>query len=155
MSAHAIRVTDPVEALVVAQALALVRELRQTCPSAPHGHVLAQAELVALGRGRERTRQALEAVLNQSRPRRPKKRGAGANLRLPRLPRPQRPGWPLRANSSVPVEQFQIFTVWSSLPEASRSPSGLNATLQTAAAWPLRENSSLTVALSQILTVPS
>ena len=65
MSAHEIRVTDPVEALVVEQALALVRELKQTCQSAPHGHVLAQAELVALGRGRELTRQALEAVLNQ------------------------------------------------------------------------------------------
>ena len=65
MSAHEIRVTDPVEALVVEQALALVRELKLTCQSAPHGHVLAQAELVALERGRELTRQALEAVLNQ------------------------------------------------------------------------------------------
>jgi hypothetical protein len=65
MSAQEIRLTDPVEALVVEQALALVRELQQTCQSAPHGHVLAQAELVALTRGRELTRQALEAVLNQ------------------------------------------------------------------------------------------
>jgi hypothetical protein len=60
-----IRLTDPVESLVVEQALALVRELRQTCQSAPHGHVLAQAEMVALAKGRELTRQALEAVLNQ------------------------------------------------------------------------------------------
>jgi hypothetical protein len=65
MSAREIRLTDPVEALIVEQALALVRELRQTCQSAPHGHVLAQAEVVALARGRELTRQALEAVLNQ------------------------------------------------------------------------------------------
>lgn len=65
MSLHEIRLTDPVEALVVEQALALVRELQQTCQSAPHGHVLAQAEALALRRGRELTRQALEAVLNQ------------------------------------------------------------------------------------------
>ena len=38
---------------------------KQTCQAAPHGHVLAQAEMVALVRGRELTRQALEAVLNQ------------------------------------------------------------------------------------------
>jgi hypothetical protein len=65
MAAHEIRLTDPVEALVVEQALALVRQLKQTCQSAPHGQVLAQAELVALAQGRELTRQALEAVLNQ------------------------------------------------------------------------------------------
>ena len=65
MAAHAIRLTDPIEALVVEQAVALVRELKQTCQAAPHGHVLAQAEMVALVRGRELTRQALEAVLNQ------------------------------------------------------------------------------------------
>jgi hypothetical protein len=60
-----IRLTDPVEALVVEQALALVRELKQTCQSAPHGQVLARAEILALTRGRELTRQALESVLNQ------------------------------------------------------------------------------------------
>ena len=60
-----IRLTDPIEALVVEQALALVRELKQTCQDAPHGHVLAQAEMLALVKGRELTRQALEAVLNQ------------------------------------------------------------------------------------------
>jgi hypothetical protein len=65
MAAQEIRLTDPVEALIVEQALALVRELKQTCQSAPHGHVLAQAEVVALARGRELTRQALEAVLNR------------------------------------------------------------------------------------------
>lgn len=65
MAAHELHVTDPLEALVVEQALALVRELQQTCQATPHGQVLAQAELVALTRGRELTRQALEAVLNQ------------------------------------------------------------------------------------------
>ena len=65
MSARDLPRTDPVEALIVEQALALVRELKQTCQSAPHGHVLAQAEMVALSKGRELTRQALEAVLNQ------------------------------------------------------------------------------------------
>jgi hypothetical protein len=59
-----LRLTDPVEALVVEQALALVRQLRQACQQAPHGQVLAQAELVALAQGRELTRRALEAVLN-------------------------------------------------------------------------------------------
>lgn len=59
-----LRLTDPVEALIAEQALALVRQLRQACQTAPHGQVLAQAELVALARGRELTRQALEAVLN-------------------------------------------------------------------------------------------
>jgi hypothetical protein len=65
MSPQEVRLTDPVEALIVEQALALVRELKQTCLAAPHGHVLAQAEVVALARGRELTRLALESVLNQ------------------------------------------------------------------------------------------
>ncbi len=65
MTQHEIRLTDPVEALVVEQAIAFVRELKQTCQAAPHGHVLAQVERVALTQGRELTRQALEAVLNQ------------------------------------------------------------------------------------------
>lgn len=61
-----LRLTDPVEALVVEQALALVRQLRATCQAAPHGQVLAQTELVAVAQGRELTRRALEAVLNQA-----------------------------------------------------------------------------------------
>jgi hypothetical protein len=60
-----LRITDPVEALVVEQALALVRQIRQTCQQAPDGHVLAQAEGAAVAGGRELTRRALEAVLNQ------------------------------------------------------------------------------------------
>jgi|HubBroStandDraft_6_1064221.scaffolds.fasta_scaffold438939_2 hypothetical protein len=66
MSSLNLRLTDPVEALVVEQALALVRQLRQTCHSAPHGQVLAQAELLAVAQGRELTRLALEAVLNDT-----------------------------------------------------------------------------------------
>lgn len=66
MQPRTLRLTDPVEALVVEQALALVRQLRQTCQTAPHGHVLDQAELVALTQGRELTRQALQAVLNDT-----------------------------------------------------------------------------------------
>src|SRR6266508_2991340 len=59
------RIADPVEALVVEQALALVRQLKQTCHEAPHGHVLVQAERAALAGDREWTRRALEADLNQ------------------------------------------------------------------------------------------
>jgi hypothetical protein len=61
---HRIRIEDPTEALVVEQALAMVRELKQTCTSAPDGHVLAAAEIVAVATGRELTRRCLEAVLN-------------------------------------------------------------------------------------------
>ena len=66
MEPRTLRLTDPVEALVVEQALALVRQLRDACQAAPHGHVLAQAELVAVAQGRELTRRALEAVLNDA-----------------------------------------------------------------------------------------
>jgi len=66
MEPRTLRLTDPAEALVVEQALALVRQLREACQTAPHGHVLAQAELVALAQGRELSRQALQAVLNDA-----------------------------------------------------------------------------------------
>jgi hypothetical protein len=59
-----IRVTDPVEALVVEQALALVREMRRASNAAPDGQVLAKAEQIAVDQGRKLARQALEAVLN-------------------------------------------------------------------------------------------
>jgi hypothetical protein len=52
--------------LLVEQALALVRQLRQACPNAPHGQVLAQAELVTLAQGRQGSRQALQAVLHDT-----------------------------------------------------------------------------------------
>lgn len=64
MSARDIHVADPVEALVVEQVLAMVRELRDVCKTAADGHVLEQAEQLAVSRGRELTRKTLEAVLN-------------------------------------------------------------------------------------------
>ena len=65
MNLRELRITDPVEALAVEQALAMVGELKRVCATAPDGQVLAQAEQVAVARGRELTRQSLEAVLNQ------------------------------------------------------------------------------------------
>ena len=65
MSSRDIRVIDPVEALLVEQVLAMVRELRDVCHTAPDGHVLEQAEQIAVDRGRELTRKALENVLNE------------------------------------------------------------------------------------------
>jgi hypothetical protein len=80
MQSRTLRLTDPVEALVVEQALALVRQLRQTCQTAPHGHVLAQAELVAVAQGRELSRQALQAVLNDTVPAAEKKGRPSASV---------------------------------------------------------------------------
>lgn len=60
-----IRVESPLEALVVEQALAMVREMKRVADAAPDGHVLAQAETIAVAQGRELTRRSLEAVLNE------------------------------------------------------------------------------------------
>ncbi|MEN6405555.1 MAG: hypothetical protein ABFC77_03695 [Thermoguttaceae bacterium] len=60
-----IRVNNPVEALIVEQALAMYREMERTATAAPDGQVLAQVEQLAVTRGREFTRKSLEAVLNQ------------------------------------------------------------------------------------------
>ena len=65
MSKREIRVSDPVEALLVEQMLAMVRELRGVCRTASDGHVLEQAEQLAVARGRELTRKTLESVLNE------------------------------------------------------------------------------------------
>jgi hypothetical protein len=54
---------DPVEALLMEQALAFIRELRATADAAPDGQVLAQAERVAVDQGRELIRQTLQTVL--------------------------------------------------------------------------------------------
>lgn len=59
-----IRVTSPLEALVVEQALAMVREMKRVADAAPDGQVLAQAERSAVSQGRELTRKSLEAVLS-------------------------------------------------------------------------------------------
>jgi vancomycin resistance protein YoaR len=60
-----VRVNNPTEALIVEQALAMFREMKQTADAAPDGQVLSQAETVAVARGREFTRKSLEAVLNE------------------------------------------------------------------------------------------
>ena len=65
MSSRDIRVSDPVDALLVEQLLAMLGELRDACRTAPDGHVLKQAEQIAVHRGRELTRKALESVLNE------------------------------------------------------------------------------------------
>jgi hypothetical protein len=59
-----IRVNNPTEALIVEQALAMLREMQQTATAAADGRVLAQVEKVAMAQGRELTRKSLEAVLN-------------------------------------------------------------------------------------------
>ena len=59
-----IRVNSPLEALVVEQALAMVREMKRAADAAPDGKVLDQAEMIAMSQGRELTRKSLEAVLN-------------------------------------------------------------------------------------------
>jgi hypothetical protein len=58
-----IRVNDPQEALIVEQALAMYREMRDAARSAPDGQVLDRAESLALARGRELTRKTLETIL--------------------------------------------------------------------------------------------
>jgi hypothetical protein len=68
MEPRDLRVTDPVEALVVEQALALARQLKRACQETPPGQVLARAERLALDQARELARVALEATLNQQAP---------------------------------------------------------------------------------------
>lgn len=58
-----VEVKTPLEALLVEQALAMAQELQAVAQAAPDGQVLAHAELAAVRRGRELTRQALEATL--------------------------------------------------------------------------------------------
>jgi hypothetical protein len=96
MEPRTLRLTDPVEALVVEQALALVRQLRSTCQAAPHGQVLAQAERVAVDQGRELARQALEAALNQAAapPEKKGRRAGPAPAGRPAAARDRRPAPP-------------------------------------------------------------
>jgi hypothetical protein len=58
-----IRVNDPQEALIVEQALAMYREMREAARNAPDGQVLDRAESLAVARGRELTRKSLETIL--------------------------------------------------------------------------------------------
>jgi hypothetical protein len=55
----------PLEALLVEQALLLARQLQQTADGAPDGQVLAAVEAAAVPAGRELTRTAVEAALQQ------------------------------------------------------------------------------------------
>ena len=64
MQARDVRVADPKDAVLVEQFLAMVRELRTVCQTAPDGQVLGQAEHLAVTRGRELIRKTLEGVLN-------------------------------------------------------------------------------------------
>src|SRR5579862_4411816 len=57
-----VEVRTPLEELLVEQALLMARAFQAAADAAPDGHVLAQAEQVAVRAGRERTRRALEAA---------------------------------------------------------------------------------------------
>jgi hypothetical protein len=70
-----VRIENPEEALVVEQALAMYREMRQAAAAAPDGQVLSIAESLAVARGRELTRRSLESVL-QAEAREGEKKGA-------------------------------------------------------------------------------
>ncbi len=60
-----IRVENPQEALIVEQALAMYREMRNAAAAAPDGEVLSVAEGLAMARGRELTRKSLQTVLQE------------------------------------------------------------------------------------------
>lgn len=59
-----IRVNNPTEALLVEQALAMVREMDDTANAAADGRVLQEVEQLAITRGRELMRKSLQAVVN-------------------------------------------------------------------------------------------
>jgi hypothetical protein len=85
-----VRVENPQEALIVEQALAMYREMRDAAAQAADGEVLNVAESLAVARGRELMRRSLETVLQQEAEAGEKKR-AGATLRLRRRGRTSRP----------------------------------------------------------------
>ena len=70
-----IRIENPQEALIVEQALAMYREMRNAAAAAPDGQVLSIAESLAIARGRELMRHSLEGVL-QEEAREAEKKGA-------------------------------------------------------------------------------
>ena len=59
-----IRVNDPSEALIVEQALAMYREMKEAADAAADGTVFDTAESLAVARGREFLRRSLEIVLH-------------------------------------------------------------------------------------------
>jgi len=58
----------PLETLLVEQALLLARQLQKAADDAPDGQVLAAVEAAAVPVGRELTRKAVEAALQQQAP---------------------------------------------------------------------------------------
>jgi hypothetical protein len=62
MSALEMQFSDEGERLFVEQAQAMYRELREHARQAPDGQVLDRAEQLAMVRGRELTRKALQSV---------------------------------------------------------------------------------------------
>ena len=59
-----IRVNDPSEALIIEQALAMYREMKEAADAAADGTVFDTAESLAVARGREFLRRSLEIVLH-------------------------------------------------------------------------------------------
>lgn len=79
MQPRTFRAETPLEALVLEQALSLARQLQQAADTAPDGQVLAAVETAALPAGRELTRKAVEATLqDQAEPAEKKGRPAAA-----------------------------------------------------------------------------
>lgn len=78
-----IRIANPQEALIVEQALAMYREMREAAAAAPDGQVLSVAESLAISRGRELTCKSLQAVL-QEEAQASEKKGSRSNLRMRR-----------------------------------------------------------------------
>lgn len=65
MTRRTFRADTPVQALILEHALVLARQLEQIADGAPDGQVLARVEAAALPAGREFTRRAVEAALQQ------------------------------------------------------------------------------------------
>jgi hypothetical protein len=68
MARRTFHADTPLQALLVEQALLLARQLEQTADAAPDGQVLSAVEAAAVPAGRELTRKAVEAALQQQAP---------------------------------------------------------------------------------------
>jgi len=73
MTRRTFEADTPLQALIVEHALSLARQLEQTADGAPDGQVLARVEAAAVPAGRELTRRAVEAALQQQAERAEKK----------------------------------------------------------------------------------
>jgi hypothetical protein len=65
MARRTFHADTPLQALLLEQALAVARQLEQAAHGAPDGQVLARVEAAAVPAGREFTRTAVEAALQQ------------------------------------------------------------------------------------------